>query len=130
MTKPHHTTLRTCTTIPIGIKSALLILMFMFSPVVKHSSIHKFLGIVAMHDFKPLDVKIVFMREELEERIYMNKPEGFIKVSCKDNLVYKLKLLYGFKQTILQTVLVSVASRPWRRGGSRSSSVGGLCPLF
>jgi hypothetical protein len=23
-----------------------------------------------------------------------------------------------------------VASRPWRRGGSRSSSEGGLCPLF
>ena len=64
----------------------------MFSPVVKHSSIRTFFNIVAMHDLEleQLDVKTAFLHGELEEKIYMDQPEGFI-VPGKENFVCKLK---------------------------------------
>ena len=44
-----------------------------------------------------LDVKIVFLYENLEEEIYMVQPEGF-QVHGKENLVYRLnKSLYSLK---------------------------------
>ena len=70
-----------------------------FSLVVKHSSIRTFFSIVAVYDleFEQLDVKTVFLHEELEEEIYMDQPEGFI-VLGKENFVCKLKRsLYGLK---------------------------------
>ncbi|KAK1649737.1 hypothetical protein QYE76_067542 [Lolium multiflorum] len=72
-----------------------------FSPVVKHSSIRAFFGIVAMHDLEleQLDVKTAFLHGELEEEIYMDQPEGFV-VPGKEDLVCKLKRsLYGLKQS-------------------------------
>ncbi|KAG8486697.1 hypothetical protein CXB51_020179 [Gossypium anomalum] len=59
-----------------------------FSPVVKHSSIRAFLGIMAMHDLEleQLDVKTAFLHGELEEDIYMQQPEGFTKYF--DSCVY------------------------------------------
>ena len=44
-----------------------------FSPVVKHSSIRTFFGIVAMHnlELEQLDVKTAFLHGELDEEIYM-----------------------------------------------------------
>ncbi|KAG8477010.1 hypothetical protein CXB51_030151 [Gossypium anomalum] len=74
---------------------------YVFSPMVKHSSIRALLGIVAMHDLEleQLDVKTVFLHGELEEDIYMQQPEGFI-VSEKENYVCLLrKSLYGLKQS-------------------------------
>ena len=46
---------------------------YVFSPVVKHSSIRPLLGIVAFHDYEleQLDVKTSFLHGELEEDIYM-----------------------------------------------------------
>lgn len=73
----------------------------MFSPVVKHSSIHTFLSIVASHDLEleQLDVKTTFLHGELEEDIYMDQPEGFI-VPGKEKYVCTLKRsLYGLKQS-------------------------------
>jgi hypothetical protein len=57
-----------------------------FSPVVKHSSIHTFFSIVATNDFEleQLDVKTAFLHGELEEEIYMDQPEEFIVLS-KEN---------------------------------------------
>jgi len=72
-----------------------------FSPVVKHSSIRIFFGIVAMRDLEleQLDVKTAFLHGELEEEIYMDQPEGFI-VPGKEDHVCKLKRsLYGLKQS-------------------------------
>ena len=48
---------------------------------------------------KQLDVKIAFLREELEEEIYILQPEG-LKEKGKENLVCRLtKSLYSLKQT-------------------------------
>ena len=59
-----------------------------FFAVVKHSSIRTFFSIVAIHDleFEQLDVKTAFLHGELEEKIYMDQPEGFI-VPDKENYV-------------------------------------------
>jgi hypothetical protein len=50
-----------------------------YSPVVKHSSIHTFFSLIVMHDYEleQLDVKISFLHVDLEEDIYMDQPEGF-----------------------------------------------------
>jgi hypothetical protein len=72
-----------------------------FSPVVKHSSIRAFFGIVAMRDLKlePHGHLTTFLHGELEEEIYMDQPKGFI-VPGKEDLVCKLKRsLYGLKQS-------------------------------
>ena len=47
--------------------------IYVFSPVVKHSSIRALLQIMAFHDYKLelLDVKTAFLHGELEEDIYM-----------------------------------------------------------
>jgi hypothetical protein len=71
------------------------------SPVVKHSSIHSLIDIVAMHDLEleQLDVKTAFLHGDLEEEIYMDQPEGFI-MPGKENVVCKLKKsLYGLNQS-------------------------------
>ena len=45
-----------------------------------------------------MDVKIAFLKGELEEEIYIEQPEGFV-VPGKENKVCKLiKSLYGLKQ--------------------------------
>ncbi|KAJ8485617.1 hypothetical protein OPV22_018102 [Ensete ventricosum] len=71
-----------------------------FSPVVKMSSIRVALGIAAFLDLEieQLAVKTAFLHGDLEEKIYMEQPEGF-KVKGKENLVCKLKKsFYGLKQ--------------------------------
>ena len=51
-----------------------------FSPIVKYTSIQLSLAIIAQDDLEleQLDVKATFLHGELEERIYMKQPEGFI----------------------------------------------------
>ena len=70
-----------------------------FSPVVKHSSIRILLALVAQLDLElvQMDVKTAFLHGDLEEKIYMNQPNGF-KVAGKKKIVYKLeKSMYGLK---------------------------------
>jgi hypothetical protein len=77
-----------------------------FSPVVKHSSIRVFFGIVAMHDLKleQLYVNTSFLYGELEKEIYMDQPKDFV-VPCKEDLVCKLKrFIYGLK-TVSKTMV-------------------------
>jgi ATP-binding cassette subfamily B (MDR/TAP) protein 1 len=46
-----------------------------------------------------LNVKTAFLHGKLDDKIYMNQPEGFI-VPSKEDLVCKLKRsLYGLKQS-------------------------------
>ena len=49
-------------------------------------------------EVEQLDVKKTFLHGDLEEEIYMQQPEGFVKIG-KEHLVYRLKKsLYGLKQ--------------------------------
>ena len=70
------------------------------SPVAKMSSIQVALGLAARLNLEAeqLDVKTAFLQGDLEEEIYMQRPEGF-KVKAKENLACRLKKsLYGLKQ--------------------------------
>ena len=57
-----------------------------FSLVFKHSSIIILLALVTQFDLEliQLDVKIVFLHNDLEEKIYMSQLDGF-KVAGKEN---------------------------------------------
>ena len=78
-----------------------------FSPVIKMTSIHIVLRIMATEDLhleKP-DVKKTFAHGDLDEEIYMAQPQGF-KVKGKENLVCRLKKsLYGLKKAPRQWYL-------------------------
>ena len=71
-----------------------------FSPVVKHSSIHILLALAAQYDYEldQFDVKTVFLYDDLKEEIYMTQPLWF-KAAGKEKLACKLeKSLYSLKQ--------------------------------
>ena len=67
-----------------------------FSPVVKHSLIRLLLAYVAMFylELEQLDVKTTFLHGNLEEKIYIDQPSGFIE---KQQGVSIVKSLYGLK---------------------------------
>ncbi|KAL9259890.1 Retrovirus-related Pol polyprotein from transposon TNT 1-94-like protein [Drosera capensis] len=72
-----------------------------FSPVVKMTSM---LGLAASMNLKidQLDVKIIFLHGNLNEKIYMTHIEGF-EVKGKEHLVCRLKKsFYGLKQASCQ----------------------------
>ena len=71
-----------------------------FSPIVKHTSIRMLLAIVVQFDLelKQMDVKTTFLRGELEEKIYMKQPEGYIQEGKKIRCLLN-KSLYEFKQS-------------------------------
>jgi hypothetical protein len=52
-----------------------------FSPVVRFETVHLLLSIAALEDWEieALDVKTPFLFGELDEEIYMEQPEGFVK---------------------------------------------------
>lgn len=71
-----------------------------FSPVVRYSTIRILLALAAQYDLEieHLDVKTAFLYGDLEEIVFMDQPEGFIKKET-ENKVYRLnKAVYGLKQ--------------------------------
>ena len=75
--------------------------MRFFSPVVKFKTIRMMFAIVAHYDLEleQLDVKTAFLHGDLDEKIYMKQPAGFID-SHHPNYVSLLKrFLYGLKQS-------------------------------
>ncbi|TYK14839.1 reverse transcriptase [Cucumis melo var. makuwa] len=76
-----------------------------FSPVSKKDSLIIIMALVAHYDLElhQMDVKTVFLNENLDEEVFMDQPEGFM-VEGKEHMVCKLKRsIYGLKQ----------ASRQW-----------------
>jgi hypothetical protein len=72
-----------------------------FAPVVKFVSIHCILALVAIENMEihQMDVKTTFFNGDLEEKIYMEQPEGFTQEN--EHLVCKLhKSLYRLKQSL------------------------------
>ena len=71
-----------------------------FSPVVKLTSIRILLSVVALENLhlEQMDVKTTFLHGDLDKKIYMQQPEGFV-VPGKEHMVCKLtRSLYGLKQ--------------------------------
>ena len=91
-----------------------------FSPVVKMDSLRTILSLSAARnlDMTQLDVKPAFLYGEINEKIYLNQPEGFI-IPGKEREVCKLnKCIYGLKQS----------SRVWNKHFSKFLQEFGLNP--
>jgi len=72
----------------------------LFSPVVHYETVRLLLAVAALEDLniQSVDVKTVYLYGDLDEKIYMEQPEGF-KLSGKENKVWQLcKALYSLKQ--------------------------------
>ena len=78
-----------------------------FSPVSKKDSLRIIMALLAQYDLElhQMDVKIAFLKGDIEEEIYMDQPEGF-SMNGKDHMVCKLKKsIYGLKQACMQWYL-------------------------
>jgi len=74
-----------------------------FSPVARFETVRLLLATAALEDWEieALDVKTAFLYGDLDEILYMNQPEGFVKKG-QEGKVYRLKkALYGLKQASL-----------------------------
>ena len=76
-----------------------------FSPVAMLKTIRILLSIAAAMDYEiwQMDVKTAFLNGDLEERIYMAQPEGFVEQRQEGKVCELHKSIYGLKQ----------ASRSW-----------------
>ena len=71
-----------------------------FSPVAMLKTIRIFLSIAAALDYEiwQMDVKTAFLNENLDERIYMQQPEGFVQDEQGGKVCELQKSIYGLKQ--------------------------------
>lgn len=72
-----------------------------FSPVVRFESVRSLIALGAQQGLilHQMDVAIAFLHGELDEEVYMEQPEGFVKEG-KEGLVCRLKRsIYGLKQS-------------------------------
>ena len=72
-----------------------------FALVVKHVSIRIILSYVVNFDaeLEQMDVKTAFLHGNLDETIYMEQPEGYIKKGDEGKVCLLKKSLYGLKQS-------------------------------
>jgi len=83
-----------------------------FSPVARFETVRLLLATAALDDWEieALDVKTAFLYGALDEELYMDQPQGFIKAG-QEGKVYRLKkALYGLKQ----------ASLAWNKAANQS----------
>ena len=71
-----------------------------FSLVARYEAIRFLLAHAALEDWEieALDIKTAFLYGELDEEIYMEQPEGFVKKGQKGYICRLLKAIYGLKQ--------------------------------
>jgi hypothetical protein len=71
-----------------------------FAPVARHTSIRSIIALVASMGWKlhQMDVKTVFLNGEIEDEVYIEKPEGFVIHNKKSHVCRLKKALYGLKQ--------------------------------
>ena len=67
-----------------------------FSPVARFETVRLLLSIAALEDWniEVLDVKMAFLFGELDEEIYIEQPEGFIKKGQEKKICHLLKAIY------------------------------------
>ena len=75
-----------------------------FSLVARFETVRLLLSIAVLEDWdiEALDVKMAFLFGELDEEIYMEQPEGFVKQGQEKKVCHLLKAIYGLKQAALQ----------------------------
>ena len=75
-----------------------------FSLVARFKTVRLLLSIAVLEDWdiEVLDVKTAFLFGELDEEIYMEQPEGFVKQGQEKKVCRLLKAIYGLKQAALQ----------------------------
>ena len=72
-----------------------------FSPVIRFESLRTLIALAVQKGIQlhQLDITAAFLNGELEEKVFMRQPEGFVE-DGKEHLVCKLKhSLYGLKQS-------------------------------
>jgi len=62
-------------------------------------SIHIFLSLVTYLDVKLLqmDVKTIFLSDNIEEQIYIDQPIGFVSKGLEDKVCHLRKSIYNLK---------------------------------
>ena len=71
-----------------------------FSPITSITSIRLLIAVVAIYDLKihQMDVITAFLNGDLDEEIYMDQPEEFVKHGQESKVCKLTKSLYGLKQ--------------------------------
>lgn len=71
-----------------------------FAPVARLDTIKLILAVAAQKGWKvyQLNVKSAFLNGFLQEKIYVEQPEGFVKKGDEDKVYLLKKALYGLKQ--------------------------------
>ena len=71
-----------------------------YSPVTRITSIRMLIAIAALHNLEihQMDVKTAFLNGDLNEKIYMDQPEGFISLGQEKKVYRLVKSFYGLKQ--------------------------------
>ena len=72
-----------------------------FSPVAKMTFVRFFISVTTTYhwDLHQLDIKNVFLHNDLQEEVYMEQPPGFV-AHVEIGKVFRLrKSLYGLKQS-------------------------------
>ena len=72
-----------------------------FSPVAKMTYVQLFISLATTHkwDFHQLDIKNVFLHDDLQEEVYMEQPPGFVAQGEIGKVCRLQKSLYGLKQS-------------------------------
>ncbi|GJT60792.1 zinc finger, CCHC-type containing protein [Tanacetum coccineum] len=71
-----------------------------YAPVARISTIRLLIAMASIHNLiiHQMDVKTTFFNGELEEKVYMNQPQGFIMPGNENKVCKLIKSLYGLKQ--------------------------------
>ena len=71
-----------------------------FVLIAKMESVRLLIALVAQESWKihHMDVKSVFLNDELERDVYVNQPPGFIKEGEEHKVLKLHKVLYGLQQ--------------------------------
>ena len=74
------------------------------SPVARFETVHILLALAVLEDWdiESLNVETAYLYGKLDEEIYMDQPEGYIKKDQERKVCRLLKSLYRFKQSALQ----------------------------
>jgi hypothetical protein len=73
-----------------------------YSSLARLTTIHVLLSLAASHSLliHQMDIKTTFLNRELEEEIYMDRPDGFVVKGQEGKVCKLLKSLYGQKQPL------------------------------